>query len=107
MVQAEAEQACDRLGTRACLRLETGVAERSRDRAGGITEPEKADEGGVELANRDRSAGHDDRIAVLDGLLARERKRLERGAEGALRQWPLRLERSDGVGEQARLDDAS
>ena len=70
-----------------------------------VAEPEEADEGGVELANRDRSAGHDDRIAVLDGLLARERERLERGAEGALRQRPLRLERSDGVGEQARLDD--
>ena len=105
MVQAEAEQACDRLGAGTCLRLQAGVAERGRDRAGGITEPEKADERGVELANRDRSTGHDDRIAVLDGLLARERERLERGAERALRQWPLRLERGDGVGEQARFHD--
>ena len=82
MVQAEAEQARDRLGAGACLRLEAGVAERGGDRAGGVAEPEKADERGVELANRDRPAGHDDRIAVLDGLLIRERERLERARRG-------------------------
>ena len=84
---------------------EPGVAQRGGDRAGGVAEPEKADECGVELANRDRPAGHDDRIAVLDELLVRERERLERRAEGALRQRPLRLERGDRIGEQARLHD--
>ena len=74
-------------------------------RARGVAEPEEADERGVELANRDRAAGNDDRIAVGDGLLGRERERLERAGERPLRQRLLRLERGDGVGEQAGLDD--
>jgi hypothetical protein len=56
------------------------------------SQPEEADECCVELADRDRSTGHDGRIAVLDGLVARERERLECGAEGVLRQRLLRLE---------------
>ena len=70
-----------------------GVAERAGDEPRGVAEAEVRDERGVELADRDGAAGDDDRVAVGDRLLGRERERLERAGERALRQRLLRLER--------------
>ena len=118
VVEAEAEQAGDRLGACAGLRRQARIPERRRHRAGGVAQAEEADECCVELADRDGAAGNDDAIPVGDhrllavglvvfvaGVFDGERERLERAAERLLRQRPLRLEAGDGVGEQARFDD--
>ena len=62
------------------LGVEARVAERGGDRAGGVAEAEEADERGVELADRDGAAGHDDGVSVVDGLSRRCRRRRTRAS---------------------------
>src|SRR5215210_2044463 len=53
VVEAEPEEAGDRLGADTLLRREPRTAERARDGAGRVAEAEEADEGRVELPDRD------------------------------------------------------
>jgi hypothetical protein len=103
VVDPEAEQPSDRLRSHAGLRCDARVVERGGMRRAESPRPRKPTSG-VELADRDRAARRDSRVAVVDGLRRRERERLQRSGERALGQGLLRLEAGDRVGQEAGLD---